>query len=684
MNNLAKYSETGRARGIDQSVKPAPGSVFESYNIDTNKGTWKSRPGWVHRYKFINFDEGVYLHPSFGLHDYIADPLMPGSHYSCLVGFILDDAVESGGLNSGGTAGTVVVTPTSDMYASTCDATLRYLDPQDNSYKFTKAILVAHLDYPLRVYSQRANQGTYELLAAYDGGDTDVSYLLEPPRCSIIIEYKQRYFAMRCSDGGNRVYHTTSNSDGVFHASTWVSTYNFPVGDSSDITAAAVTGDVLYIFKSDAVYKLSGDGVDGVWNLQPISDKYGAIGKKCVQVVGHRIYFLSQQGLCVLSGDEVSLVFGDRLRHIWPKVKRDLANYKLTPVVCYDSDYNRLLIMVGLGRSCTRQTSEDTRYSSNELNTIVVYNIEMDSIDLWGGGGAIEGGDIEAEYGVHTCKYALGYLHASYVYEGKKNTVVMISPEGQQNVLSDRCHVDLWTRKLSDIYPWRCGVEWYILTHEYGISDTQHKLFRHVEVQTQRTGDWSLGFAGILVGDSHSDTITKKSGGIWNTTIKDTLLYVNGTSNFHLAAQGPVDAWIPRVFLKILSNRPVLDSANNRLITPSDNLYYTDKEPLVFTQPGAYTGKKEVSQLKPGTFVIGGASTTLGTAILASNIDRHTFRFHTNIPGYGMRVFLTNQTVAPMPGENDTDSKGLRLAKEPKAEIYGWDVFYVPRGVSRR
>jgi len=73
--------------------------------------------------------------------------------------------------------------------------------------------------------------------------------------------------------------------------------------DNDNIIGFASLYDRLYIFKNNATYVIVGDVKDGIF--MKLSDKYGAISKNSIVVINNYIYFMSNYGLCVLTGNDV-------------------------------------------------------------------------------------------------------------------------------------------------------------------------------------------------------------------------------------------------------------------------------------------------------------------------------------------------------------------------------------------
>lgn len=89
----------------------------------------------------------------------------------------------------------------------------------------------------------------------------------------------------------------------VLDETTWTSTDYIDVGadDGSEITGLAVLLDTLYIFKENAIFRLSGTNRDD-FVLSRMVNGVGCISGRSIQVINNRIIFQARDGIYVYDG----------------------------------------------------------------------------------------------------------------------------------------------------------------------------------------------------------------------------------------------------------------------------------------------------------------------------------------------------------------------------------------------
>jgi hypothetical protein len=149
----------------------------------------------------------------------------------------------------------------------------------------------------------------------------------------------------------SRVYYSESND---FY--NWPVNNFFPVGQSGgDVCISmCVFNDDLYIFKTQSIWVLSGDG-PSTWSVRNVHPSLGCVGRGTVLVHGGMIYFLGQDGAYRTDGTSfekisnpvdqlVDLTMSDMnyclKRYAWfvDQYYIVLSTWNTDTVLCYDTD----------------------------------------------------------------------------------------------------------------------------------------------------------------------------------------------------------------------------------------------------------------------------------------------------------------------------------------------------------
>lgn len=96
--------------------------------------------------------------------------------------------------------------------------------------------------------------------------------------------------------------------------------FDIDTGANEIITAMVSFGFNLLIFTRHAVHTLAGIN-ESTWTLRPVTSAYGAISAKAVVEHQGRVYFFSDQGLCVTDGGSVDEVEGGEVIRDWFREK---------------------------------------------------------------------------------------------------------------------------------------------------------------------------------------------------------------------------------------------------------------------------------------------------------------------------------------------------------------------------
>ncbi|MBW2704148.1 MAG: hypothetical protein JRF33_25290, partial [Deltaproteobacteria bacterium] len=325
---LKSYEEFGAARGIYQGEDPPANTVYDSFNIDTVDGRWKTRPG----IKMVL--SGACTAPDLwngtvpiGVGEYAVDDRYETSGYPAIVVIGLVSASKEKNIRvvkSRGDVATISWPSGVDVGGSVNDKfrfaphLIRRLKNNGES-EYTPALIATNgKDQPL-VYHQFDDQDNVDVLDAIDPGYSDATTLAEVPRGRFIAVFREKLFMANTPDAANRVWSSTPELGGAFTANSWLSSYNFDVGHGEKITGLLPYRDTMLIFTDQRVYSISGSGVDCDWDLRVVDDERGAL-EDCYTICNGQVYFANKDGMFILGKGNIS---HPALVSTWPKLLWD-------------------------------------------------------------------------------------------------------------------------------------------------------------------------------------------------------------------------------------------------------------------------------------------------------------------------------------------------------------------------
>lgn len=567
--DLRVIRQMGRARGVDESTSPIDGSVADAFNVATSDGVWRTRPGLsyldIYTYGYSAY-EPDWGHNARILAEYIPDFRYDGSHYKAMVigGGIEGVVMEVIGIS--GAQGQSTTLTGHEQSAIDCEYTWtpalwRYTHQNGvggaahGEVKYYPVLLFSNGIDPPFIYHQMFGSGTSVKLDAINGA-SGITYLSTVPCGKCVCKFKERYFMGNLDGGaGNRIAWTGPDSGLAFPCNVWPSTYNLDLGDQTPITAMLPWRDYLLVWKNQAMHALSGDGVGGVWTVNEIaSGEAGAIGPHAVCDTGDAVYFYNQHGVFVFNGRSVKKISHPRLAKTWLKLDWSKPGNIATAsedrkhfCAVHDKDSRRVLFQASLGSYCN--------------TTILVYNYDVDSWDVWG----MFSDDIFQEIStVNNAFHDIFPFMPQPMFEVKNLCV------GEQRIFApwgDGDLVYLSKEKLYDEPNSAFGISWKIKTHPL-VDGDQYFLLRNVIFDVKKTGNWVLSCLPLRENESIEKAMirnTEKHNFIVSA-LSAAEHTVDGTSDFQAATDGPVDVWfIPQLTKYLDSVALTTATATNKI-----------------------------------------------------------------------------------------------------------------------
>jgi len=254
-----------------------------------------------------------------------------------------------------------------------------------------------------------------------------------------------------------------------------------------EITGAIVWRDVLYIFKENSTWALSGDGIGGLWQIEQIDGQHGALNHFCIVDIGDSIITMSRDGIYRMSGGALKRISHPRIAKTWAGISWGSSYYKRESAV-YDSRNNRVLFILG----------HDTLYST--IN--IVYNITTDTWDRWG------------QWDRKESTVGPGKL---YVF-GSAAELSNFSGSGKWLVGSVDTQAGVFLLSRAGDLDGTAPILWFVKTQRYFASDSGHKLLRRVMLRTRKTVGRLLVVA-MPDEDGFQNAYLREAGGTWNIMV---------------------------------------------------------------------------------------------------------------------------------------------------------------------
>ncbi len=494
MSDLREIEEYGPAGGIDQSENPRKFSAQDACNVQTCNGRWESRPGM--RRLFTTAGLGFVSMMA----EYVPDHRYANSHYyaliiagssSSLLAFEEVQNLESKTSHAYPAQMDVNESVPLDSQMSPVNGLWKYSNANDVT-DYTPCVAMATGTGQPVLYHQKDGAGKFEYMDAIDGGDSDISYLKTPPIAKYFVVYKERLFALNLEGAGNRLAHTGPDESGVWCVNVWPTGYNLDIGHGGDpITGAIVWRDVLYIFKENSTWALSGDGIGGLWQIEQIDGAHGAFNHFSIVDVGDSILVMSKTGIYRMNGGPLKRISHPRIKKIWDSLSWIPSTTYLKRNATYDSVNNRVLFAVGFSTSLSDAT--------------LVYNLGTDTWDRWGKWDMQEG----AGAGLGRL-YNFGIAKELRNFSGFEKWIV-----GTQSVANG-------IFIMNNTYDADAGgtsiIPWYIKTQRHFASDSSHKLLRRVMLRIKKMAGRMLVIA-MPDEDGFQNAYTRETGGKWNIIV---------------------------------------------------------------------------------------------------------------------------------------------------------------------
>jgi hypothetical protein len=522
VRNAVPQEHYGAPRGIWQGENPPNGTVRDCVNISTHRGYWSNRPGAKQLLTGIAFSQ--FLSPPTAIAEYIPDSRYETSHDYCIIA-VQPGTVSPGNymriIEDGQTQFLMEPHPEFQYTKRRMDharVLLKYvkrtLDDGTDVYDYTPAILFTNgLERPF-VYSQRTTTSgatQFEMVKSLDGGDSDISYLEDVPKGKYISVFKERIFMANVEGAGNRIYHTGPDDAGVWSCNIWPSEYNFDVGSGSEeITGLKVFRDALVIFKERSTWVLTGDGVNGVWNIQKVDGLNGAL-EWCVEDVGDALMFVNRSGVYVWNGGLAKRISHPQLEETWQEI-RFTGNYQT------GFDPMRRLFFFSTGSGIYGEDGHQ----------ILVYDLQHQAWTRWGTWRGDDGVPSDLAYvtmfvnlNEFSSEPFLAFAKGNYLcyWDGNFDESPLATP---------------------DTMP----IHWLVRSQPFADKQWRVSTARRITLDAKKTGEWHVWSLVTVDGEGPVDSMRRRAAGKWNLIMDSANQAshdVNGQSQFMKSSDGPVD-----------------------------------------------------------------------------------------------------------------------------------------------
>ena len=486
---LKSFEEFGAARGIYQGEDPPANTVYDSYNIDTVDGRWKTRPGFlelVYAYSSSVTPTlwGTIARGLLFLGEYIPDGRYDSSHFGALIA--LGSSLTSNEIYSRS------IPNLETINALTTPAAIGFTGSKHNKFRsvmslirrvksngdseYTPGLIITNGIEPPMVYHQFDNQENLDVLEAIDPGFSDATTLAEVPRGKFIAVFREKVFMANTKDAANRVWSSTPELGGAFTANSWLSSYNFDVGHGERITGLLPYRDTMLIFTDQKVYSISGAGVDSDWDLRVVDDEHGAI-EDCYTICNGQVYFANKDGMFILGKGNIS---HPALVDTWSKISWSDDRGGVFMV----SDENRV-IMVAANVPCETAHAADS----------VVFDTKNKAFSKW-------------ETSSSTSRALLGIRVASF--GGMEGSLVFGTPT---HLAVLRGKIDTWRRTGSTL---ASAPNAMITSQDRLAKSPSHKTLRQIVFSHGSDYDASANIVGLVDGESYFDAVSRSANGYIN------------------------------------------------------------------------------------------------------------------------------------------------------------------------
>jgi hypothetical protein len=659
---LQELDVRGVPRGIDQSEHPGEGTVADMCNIDLSNGVYGQRPG------LYLFGAGSIAPPNascVGIFEYKHDARYKHSYYDTLINVSHNTSTSRvilSELRRIREASIVDISaPGSYSHGQACAVSglWRVSNYYGEVQYFPCLVIVSEGNDPL-VYYQAFGSGAVAALDAIDGGDSSTTYLTSPPKAKRIAMFKNRTFYGNCSDAKNRIYWTGRDPGLAMPVNVFPATYNMDIGTGNEIVDFAALQDRMYIFCTDGIYQLSGDGAGGMWSVVKISevgalpDTNAAIDKRGV------VYFITGDGICALRDTSVTNISHPRIGKIWDQLRSRLQSYVSTshsPWLTYNESSDYVAVNI-----------------RNSSCVILVYYCSLDAWSRWGSWDLMVPSRppddvsylqfVEAEQLIHTRHFSKS---GSMVF----GTAYWFSEMKEDYLYDDYAHSSIWgpiTISPKSIY-------WFIDTNDYATQDDSFKTLRYLAVEAEPSGDWEMGIIPRHDGQTIEDAIQEPAASKWNIITDGTSSATHAigasaaTCQFPLATDGPVDVF----YLDTM--RKITDSATLANSTEAYNIKFAATKD--YSGSTYYPGRllvlqQDVARITSLNMKMGQAVSLLGTdfKLGVSVLSKLGYEIRTipmNLTGRNFSIWFSNATTT----EAAALGKGLKMK--------GWSLWFIPK-----
>jgi len=421
---------------------------------------------------------------------------------------------------------------------------LRYHKRTDDAgvkyYDYAPVLLFSNgIEKPFVYHQINSATGEFEVVESIDGGDSDITYLGDVPRGKYMTVFKERLFMFNVEGAGNRYFHTGPHESGVWCCNVWPSEYNADIGaGGEEITAVKVFRDVQVIFKEGSIWVLSGDGVDGVWNIQQVDGLNGAL-EWCVEDVGDALIFANRSGVFAWSGGLAKRISHPHLEKLWP----DLQFSGITQTG-FDPERRLFFLSTGFGL-----------YGAGG-HQILVYDLLHQAWTRWGTWRGDDG--VPQDFG-HVTMFARldKFLDRPILAFAKSEYLCMWGGDFDDGGTAGTA-----------------PIHWLIRSQPFQDKQWRTAMARRITLDAEKTGLWNVWALVTVDGEGPVDAMRRRSAGKWNLIMDSANLAshaVNGQSQFMRSADGPVDVLFFPGNRKIGDSLPVVDSTDpDKMVFRSD------------------------------------------------------------------------------------------------------------------
>jgi hypothetical protein len=653
---LKEVRVEGNPKGIFQGPNPPKNTCYDLFNIDLSSGSYRNRPRWT---DFCSLPIGGTNGDVLGGFEYVFDPSYLTSKQTTFIGiFNLDmwiwrgvwlieypnrntnDGVNTVLLSSYLISGGTVPAEYNDLISRKIQAVrCMWKHTVNGETLYGPAYVLVNGKMAPRLYSQFPSPynpvGDVCLLDAIPSGLSNNTCLSTPPIGEWAALYKERLFM----SVGKTLYFTGPDSAAQMFCNIWPANYNIDVGDDNlPITGLLSYGDYLIIFKENSVWLVSGEGVNGAWDIRQLSSSCGCTnGFSCVNT-GDSVFFVNKSGVYQWagSGEPKNISIG-YIADSWKNITIDSGT-----TMGYDPERKNILI------ACKDQQLKPT--TALVLNSYLCFNLQ----------------------------FGWSRWSTDHTWTTMPNNVVFFNTERPSYRLMMGAFDGF--KCLREGY---CGY-WHIITPRYLLGNRASKTLRQIQLLAKKTCSEPIYILPMQDGQSYYEALINKSGGLYNVLVdaaNSTTHKLDRTRNLLDADHATTDLCSLINLTTYSGNRKYI---NTRIITAANQVGLDpDQVKLSSTfdtsvSAGRNAGEILImpSRLLPHISVLMYNQVldtwegSYGTFVTNRNIEHEYINTGYNLVGKDFRLYISNI--------KHSNSSAVELA-----DILGWNLWILERPSQR-